>query len=32
MHRLVVNTLFQEVTEHHNQQDGFRETQKLDPC
>ena len=32
MQRLVVNTLFQEVTDHHNQQDGFREAQKLDPC
>ena len=28
---LVVNTLFQEVTIHHNQKDGFRETQELDP-
>ena len=26
------NTLFQEVTNHHNQKDGFRETRKLDPC
>ena len=24
-------TLFQEVTNHHNQKDGFRETQELDP-
>ena len=32
MQRLVVNTLFQEVTEHHNQKDGSRGTQKLDPC
>ena len=32
MQRLVVNTLFQEVTDHHNQEDGSRETQKLDPC
>ena len=31
MRRLVVNTLFQEVTNHHNQKDGFRETRKLDP-
>ena len=29
---LVVNTLFQEVTDHHNQKDGSREAQKLDPC
>ena len=29
--RLVVNTLFQEVTNHHNQKDGLRETQELDP-
>ena len=28
MQRLVVNTLFQEVTDHHNQKDGFSETQK----
>ena len=28
---LVVNTLFQEMTNHHNQKDGFRETQELDP-
>ena len=26
-----MNTLFQEVTNHHNQKDGFRETRKLDP-
>ena len=32
MQRFVVNTLFQEVTDHHNQKDGSRETQKLDPC
>ena len=32
MQRLVVITLFQEVTDHHNQKDGFRETRKLDPC
>ena len=30
--RLVVNTLYQEMTNHHNQKDGSRETQKLDPC
>ena len=28
---LVVNTLFHEMTNHHNQKDGFRETQELDP-
>ena len=27
-----VNTLFQETMDHHNQEDGFRDTQKLDPC
>ena len=32
MQRLVVNTLFQEMTDHHNRKDGSRETQKLDPC
>ena len=32
MQKLVVNILFQEMTDHHNQKDGFRETQKLDPC
>ena len=26
-----MNTLFQEVTNHHNHKDGFRETQELDP-
>ena len=26
-----MNTLSQEVTNHHNQKDGFRETQELDP-
>ena len=31
MQRLVVNTLFQEVMDHHNR-NGSRETQKLDPC
>ena len=31
LRRLVVNTLFQEVTNHHNQKDGFRETRKVDP-
>ena len=30
LRRLVVNTLFQEVTNHHNQKDGFRETWELD--
>ena len=29
---LVVNTLFQEVTNHHNQKDGFKETRELDLC
>ena len=29
---LVVNILFQEKMNHHNQEDGSRETQKLDPC
>ena len=28
----VVNALFQEMMDHHNQEDGSRETQKLDPC
>ena len=28
----VVNTLFQETMDHHNHEDGFRETQILDPC
>ena len=28
----VVNTLFQEMKSHHNQKDGSREAQKLDPC
>ena len=28
----VVYTLFQEVTNHHNQKDGSRETGELDPC
>ena len=32
LRRLVVNTLFQEVTNHHNQKDGFSETQEWDPC
>ena len=26
-----MNTLFQEMMDHHNQKDGFRETQELDP-
>ena len=29
MQRLVVNVLFQEVTDHHNQKDGSREAQTL---
>ena len=32
MQWLVVNTLFQEMMDHDNQEDGYRETQKLDPC
>ena len=28
---LVVNTLFQEMMDHHNQEDGFREIQNSDP-
>ena len=28
----VVNRLFQEMMDHHNRKDGFKETQKLDPC
>ena len=32
MQILVVNTLFQEVMDHHNHKDGSRETQKIDPC
>ena len=28
----VVNTLFQEMMDHHNQEDGPRDPQKLDPC
>ena len=31
MQKLVVNTLFQEMMDHHNRKDGFRETRKLDP-
>ena len=31
MQRLVLNTLFQEMMDHHNQEDGFRETRGLDP-
>ena len=31
MQWLVVNTLFQEKTEHHNRNDGSKETSKLDP-
>ena len=29
---MIPDTLFQEVTDHHNQKDGSREAQKLDPC
>ena len=32
MQWLVVNTLFQETMDHHNLEDGSRETQKLDLC
>ena len=32
MQWLVVNTRFQEMMDHHNQKDGSREAQKLDPC
>ena len=28
----VVNTLFQAKMDHHNREDGSRETRKLDPC
>ena len=31
MQRLVVNTLFQEMMDHHNRKDGFRETRKIGP-
>ena len=31
MQRLVVNTLFQEVTDHHNQNHGSKRTQKIGP-
>ena len=31
MQRLVVNTLFQEVTDHHNQKDGSRGNTKIGP-
>ena len=31
LRELFVNTLFQEVTNHHNQKDGFSETRELDP-
>ena len=31
LREVVVKTLFQEVTNHHNRKDGFRETQELDP-
>ena len=26
-----MKTLFQEMMDHHNQEDGFKETQELDP-
>ena len=29
--KLVVNTLFQEMMDHHNRKDGFREIRKLEP-
>ena len=32
MQWLVVNALFEEMMDHHNQEDGSRETQKWDPC
>ena len=32
MQWLVVNTLCQEVTDHHNQKDGSKEIPKLDLC
>ena len=32
MQWFVVNTFFQEKMDHHNQEDGSRETQNLDPC
>ena len=32
MQWLFVNTLFQDMMDHHNQKDGSREAQKLDPC
>ena len=28
----VVNTLFQEMTKHHNQEDGSKDISKMDPC
>ena len=31
MQRLVVNTLFEEMMDHHNQKDGSREAQKIGP-
>ena len=31
LRELVVNLLFQEMMNHHNQKDGFKETQELDP-
>ena len=32
MQWLSVNTLFQEMMDHHNRKDGFREIQKSDSC
>ena len=32
MQWFVVHTFFQEKMDHHNQEDGSRETRKLDPC
>ena len=31
LRRLVVNTLFQEMTDHQNRKDGYRDTRELDP-
>ena len=31
LQKLVVNTLFQEMMDHYNRKDGFRETRKFDP-
>ena len=32
MQWLVVNTLVQEMMDHHNRKDGFREAREFDPC